>query len=295
MKMRDYITKYLSYLRIERLSSPLTLSCYRSELDRLFNHLDQISCTDLNHVAISEIRNYMYDEKEKRKLSPASFRKLIAILKSFFNYLYEEDKIDINPTKKIKTPRKVNRIPKVMTKNEIDRIIGSVRFAPPRYRKCIVRDKLMLSMLYYTGIRRSELLNLDWDDLNLEKSTVAIRSGKGAKDRIIPLHNKLIILLDEYLNQRLPLECKALFIGENGRRLCKCIFYDIVKRYLKISGLGSKGYTAHSFRHSFATHLVEAGVDIFKVQKLLGHSSLDSTKIYINFYGSHLSRAVESL
>ena len=295
MKMRDCVTNYLSYLRIEKLSSPLTLSCYRSELEKFFYHLDQIDIYNLNHITTSQVRNYLYQAKERRKLSSATFSKITAILKSFFNYLYEEDRIIRNPTSKIKTPKKENPIPKVISKYEIERIINSVKFTPPRCRKNYIRDKLILSMLYYTGIRRSELLNLDWNDLNLEKSTILIRSGKGRKDRIMPLHSKLIILLEKYLNLRLPLKCNALLTGESGKRLCKCSFYNIIKMYLKISGLCSKGYTAHSFRHSFATHLVEAGVDIFKVQKLLGHSSLDSTKVYINFYGSHLSRAVESL
>jgi len=270
MKMRNHITDYLSYLKIEKLSSPLTLYQYRLELEKFFYHLDQISISDLNHITTSQIRNYLYSLKERRKLSSASFCKYCATLKSFFNYLYEEEIITKNPSSKIKIPKKVN--------NEVERFINSTKFAPSRYRKNRIRDKLILSILYYTGIRRSELLNLNWDDLNLEMSTVRIISGKGRKDRIIPLHNKLISLLDQYLTSKLPLVCNALFIGSHGKRLCKNSLYNIFKMYLKISGLDSKKHTTHSLRHSFATHLVEAGVDIFSVQRLLGHASLDSTK-----------------
>ena len=150
-------------------------------------------------------------------------------------------------------------------------------------------------MLYYTGIRRAELLNLEWNDFNLEKNTLLIRSGKGNKDRIIPIHKSLISLLDYYLTQRLPLKNKALFIGEAGKRLCKNTFTDMLRMYLNISGLTKKGYSAHSFRHSFATHLIESGADLFKVQRLLGHQSLDTTKVYINFNSSQMAKAIDKL
>ncbi|MDZ7836720.1 MAG: tyrosine-type recombinase/integrase [Actinomycetota bacterium] len=118
-------------------------------------------------------------------------------------------------------------------------------------------------MLYYTGIRRSELLNLDWTNINLSMSTVTIRSGKGGKDRLNPLHKEVTRLLDKYLDERLPLKTNALIIGEQGRRMCLCSFRNLLDMYLALSGLKKKGYSAHSFRHSFATHLVEAGVESF--------------------------------
>lgn len=120
-----------------------------------------------------------------------------------------------------------------------------------------------------------------------------VRNGKGGKDRLIPLHKKVTELLDSYLDERLPLKNDALIIGEQGRRLCNKSFVYLLNMYLRLSGLKKKGYSAHTFRHSFATHLIEAGVDIFKVQKLLGHSSLDTTKIYINFNSSQMAKAVD--
>ena len=104
-------------------------------------------------------------------------------------------------------------------------------------------------MLFYTGIRRTELLNLNWNDLNLDNSTLTIRSGKGNKDRIIPIHKSLTPLLEAYLNIRLPLKNNALFVGEGQKRLCRNSFTNILKMHIKISGLAKKGYTAHSFRH----------------------------------------------
>ena len=282
-------------MKIERIASSLTIYDYNKELIRFFDFLSSKNILDINLISTRTVRQYFYYTKEKRNLGSATISKIIAIIKSFFNYLEEEDIVIKNPTRKIRVPKKINKIPSVMSKYEVDLITGSVDFAPLRCRKNALRDKLVLSLLYYTGIRRNELLNLSWTDLNLSRSTMIIRSGKGNKDRLIPLHKALTELLDKYLEQRLPLKTDALIIGEQGIRMCKCSFVNLVKMYLSISGLKRKGYTARSFRHSFATHLIEAGVDIFKVQKLFGHSSLDTTKIYINFNSSQMAKAVDRL
>lgn len=293
--MRRLISDYLYFMKVEKNSSPLTIGAYRLELEKLSGFLEVNGISDPNKISISTLREYLYKAREERKLAPASIGRNIAILKSFFGYLYEEDIISTNSTKKLRAPKAPRTIPKVIPKHEVDRCINSVRFAPSGRFKNRLRDKLILSVLYYTGIRKSELLALSWDDLDLSKSTLVVRSGKGDKDRIIPIHPKVLKLLDQYLTLRLPLKDRALFIGDYGKRLTKGSFTNILHRYLKISGLDNKGYSAHSFRHSFATHLVEAGVDIFKVQKLLGHSSLDTTKVYINFDRKSISDSVSRL
>ncbi len=282
-------------MKIEKIASPSTIYGYNKELRKFFDYLNYINILDINLISTRIVRQYFYYAKEKRGLCQSLISKIIAIVKSFFNYLEEEDITVKNPTRKIRVPKKICRIPSVMSKYEVDIIIKSVDFAPLRCRKNNVRDKLVLSLLYYSGIRKSELLNLNWTDINLSKSTLIIRRGKGGKDRLIPLHKEVTILLDKYLEQRLPLKTEALIIGEQGKRLCNGSFVYLLKMYLILSGLKKKGYTAHTFRHSFATHLVETGVDLFKVQKLLGHESLDTTKIYINFNISQMARAIDRL
>jgi len=293
--MRNYIDSFLSYMKTEKIASPSTIYGYRKEVGKFIDYLTLENIIDINLISTSTIRQYFYYAKESRGLCQSSISKIIATIKSFFNYLEEEEIILKNPARKIKVPKKIYRIPSVMSKYEVDLIIKSVDFAPLRCRKNNVRDKLVLSLLYYTGIRKSELLNLNWTDINLSKSTIIIRRGKGGKDRLIPLHKEVTRLLDLYLDKRLPLKTEALIIGEQGRRLCNSSFVYLLKMYLILSGLKKKGYSAHSFRHSFATHLVEAGVDLFKVQKLLGHASLDTTKIYINFNSSQMAKAVDRL
>lgn len=292
MSISYYRTKFLSYLSIERSCSPQTITTYNRELLKFANFLPD---KNLNSITTSILREYFFFVKESRKLSQSSISKVISIIKSFFNYLEEEEVISKNPSRKIRVPKKINRIPKVISKTEFDMLLSSIEFSPSRCRKNAVRDKLIISMLFYTGIRRAELLNLDWNDFNLEKNTLLIRSGKGNKDRIIPIHRNLLPLIDVYLTLRLPLKNNALFIGEARKRLSIISFTNMLKMYLRLSGLSKKGYSAHSFRHSFATHLIESGADLFKVQRLLGHQSLDTTKIYINFNSSQIAKAIDKL
>jgi len=197
-------------MKTEKIASPSTIYGYRKEVGKFIDYITSINIYDVNLISTSTIRQYFYQARENRGLCQSSISKIIATVKSFFNYLEEEDSIVKNPTRKIRVPKKKNKIPTVMSKYEVGLIIRSVDFAPYRCRKNNTRDKLILSLLYYTGIRRSELLNLDWDDINLSMSTVTIRFGKGGKDRLIPLHRKVTELLDKYLDQRLPLKTDAL-------------------------------------------------------------------------------------
>lgn len=236
-------------MKVEKNSSPITIAIYRSELEKLSGFLDVNGISDADKISISTLREYLYKAREERKLATISLGRNIAILKSFFGYLYEEDIITSNPTKRLKAPKASRTIPKVIPKHEVRRLIDSVRFAPSGRFKNRLRDKLILSVLYYTGVRKSELLALSWDDLDLAKSTLIVRSGKGDKDRLVPIHPKVSELLDQYLDIRLPLKDRALFIGDYGKRLTKGSFTNILYRYLKISGLDNRGYSSHSFRH----------------------------------------------
>src|SRR4030043_1499141 len=226
--MRNYIDSFLSYMKVEKIASPSTIYGYNKELKKFIDYIISENISDINLISTSTIRQYFYYTKENRGLGQSTISKIIATIKSFFNYLEEEEIIVKNPTRKIRVPKKVCRIPSVMSKYEVDLIIRSIDFAPLRCRKNNIRDKLVLSLLYYTGIRKSELLNLNWNNLNLSKSFIIIRRGKGGKDRLIPLHKAVSGLLDQYLEKRLPLITEALIIGEQGRRMCKCSFVNLL-------------------------------------------------------------------
>ena len=292
--MESFLPQYLSYLSIEKNCSPLTTNDYRLELNK-FSEYIITRVNDLDEVNITLIRSYIQTIKEKRNLSNTSIYKKIAILKSYFNFLEDEEVILKNPTRKIRFPRKEKQIPKVPTHQEFEWLIKCLEYSPARCRKNYIRDKLIFHMLYYCGLRRSELLNLDWDDVNLESKVLFIRSTKNKSDRIIPIHCKVLELLELYLDQRLPLTSRVLIIGEIDKRLTITAFTNLINMHLMISGLKKKGYTAHSFRHAFATRLTEKNVNILLVQRLLGHMSLDSTKIYVHFADRDCKKAVYSL
>ncbi len=290
--MDYYLPQYLSYLSIEKNCSPLTINDYRLELEKFSEYIIKRT-SDLNEINITLIRSYIHTIKDERNLSNTSIYKKIAILKSYFNFLEDEEVIVKNPTRKIRFPRKERQIPRVLTHQEFEWLIKCLRYSPARCRKNYIRDKLIFHMLYYCGLRRSELLNLDWDDVNLESKVLFIRSTKNKSDRIIPIHSKVFELLELYLDQKLPLMSRALIVGEIDRRLTITSFTLLVNMHLTISGLKKKGYTAHTFRHSFATRLIEKKVNLLLVQRLLGHLSLDSTKIYVHFESDNFREAID--
>ena len=162
--MDHYLHQYLSYLSIEKNCSPLTVNDYRLELEK-FSEYIITKVSDLNEANITLIRSYIQTIKEERNLCNTSIYKKIAILKSYFNFLEDEEVIGKNPTRRIRFPRKEKPIPKVLTHQEFEWLIKCVRSSPARCRKNYIRDKLIFHILYYCGLRRSELLNLDWDDV----------------------------------------------------------------------------------------------------------------------------------
>ncbi len=293
-QLEGYLQKYLTYLQIEKNCSPITLHCYRTELQKLLTYLDD-KIANLNDIKIDLLRDYIYGTCQVRKLSPNSIYKLISIFKSFFNYLEENGYIEKNPARAIKLPRKIKPVPTAVSNDDFKRLITSVKFSPARCRKNLIRDCLIFYMLYYCGLRRCELLNLSWEDVDLGKQWLIVRCGKNKKDRIIPLHPKVIEFLDLYLEQRLPMKNNALITGEQGRRLTVSSFNNIINMHLFVCGIKKKGYSAHSFRHGFATRLIEKNINIFMVQRLLGHSSLDSTRIYVHFEKDSYKNAIELL
>jgi integrase/recombinase XerD len=281
--MKDLLQRFITYLRIERNASPATISSYKPELEKFLLYLLGNNIEKISDVTVSRIREYIYKIKEERNLSSVSTYTKIAIIKSFFNFLQSDGIINENPANRIKLPRREKPIPKVVPEADFKLLISCIKFSPERCRKHYIRDMLIFHMLYYCGLRKGELLALDWDDINLEKDILTVRSSKNKTGRMVPIHPEVKDLLDTYLAQRLPINNRALLVGERGNRLCKATFTNMLNIYLKISGLKKKGYSAHSLRHSFATRLIEKNVNLFLVQRLLGHKSLDATKVYVHF------------
>jgi len=154
---------------------------------------------------------------------------------------------------------------------------------------------VILSILIFTGIRRQELLGLDWDDVDFKEQTLKIRFGKGKKQRVIPIPNNLSEDLWEYLQIRSPLKENSLVINNCGLRLKKTSLYNILRKYLKRAGLASRNITPHKLRHSYATFLYQQGTDVFTLQELLGHNDLETTRVYTHVSNTQKSEAVKKL
>ncbi len=295
--MDGHVNGFLKYLSIEKNSSHNTIVKYKADLNKLCLYLNNnCGINNIEPVTISHLRQYLEYIKNTGKLSSSTVANKIAVIKSFFKYLYEQGSLDKNPASLLKMPRRHKKIPKFLNDIELAKLLSAPdRVAGKRSKKFKLRDKLILNLLAFGGLRKSELLNLNWDDINLGSKYLIVRNGKNKTDRMIPLHENVYELLEGYLSKRLPLKCEALIIGERDKRLGISSLELIFKKYIKLSGLSGKKYTLHSLRHTFATRLLNKNVSLVKIKNLLGHRSIESTEIYLHTTSKELADSIELL
>lgn len=218
---------------------------------------------------------------------PATLARRLSALRSFFSYAVRHKVIADNPAQLLDNPKLPGHLPEVLQKAEMERLLS----IPATNTRNGVRDRCILEMLYATGIRVSELCGLKIQDLDLQRG-LALVFGKGAKERLVPLHNLMQQLLQDYLAQWrkkfLP-KGKYLFLNRSGNGLSRQYIWKLVKKYSLQAGL-SPDISPHSFRHSFATHLLEGGADLRSVQLLLGHASINATEIYTHIQSGRLTQ-----
>ncbi len=307
--MLEQIEAYLSYLQAERAASPHTLKSYASDLQQFRQFLrgkklsrsepvvSGLECGDpwqqtLDPAKIDSlaIRAFIAD-LHGRGIARSSIARKLATLRSFFRYLCREGVVQANPAKLVSTPKLPTRLPAHLSVDEIDRLLAS----PGRQDVHSARDRAILELFYASGIRLSELVGLDLHNLDLREGFVKVK-GKGNKERIVPVGSKAKMALKGYLDRRKeliptsgqgPLGPPAVFLNPRGGRLSARSVGRMLLKYLQRSGLGPK-ITPHGLRHSFATHLLEAGADLRAIQELLGHSSLSTTQRYTHLNLDHL-------
>ena len=231
--MKDFIEYFISYITIEKGAAPSTIHKYRADLYRFQNFLKtNLIMLDIHDVKLNNVRSYLAYLASSYNYESSTMAIKINILKHFFNFLNKAGYIATNPTALIKTPPKSKKLPRALNEIELAKFLRSPEYMNNNRNK--VRDKLILTLLAYTGIRRQELINLDWDDVNLGEGWLLVRKSKNKQSRIIPLHPKVTELLEAYLAQRLPLKDRALFTGNHGKRINKNPLVDIFSRYLTI-------------------------------------------------------------
>ena len=268
--------EFINYLRIELGVSDNTVMAYSRDLARFFEFLQEqnISSLEISHNQIAE-----YTSLIAGHLSSRSVARNISAVRSFFRFLVSEGKIQNNPTRLIETPRVSMKLPGVLSQTDIDKLLSQ----PDVSRPIGLRDQAMLEILYATGLRVSELVNLKTHDLNLEAGYVRTL-GKGSKERVVPMGEKAVAAVKEYLLGARPQLAKAttspyLFLTLRSRPMTRQGFWKTIKKYGR-QAMIKKRLTPHSIRHSFASHLLEAGADLRSVQVMLGHADISTTQIY---------------
>lgn len=273
------LQRYLVYLEMERGLSLNTLISYKQDLDKWSCFLGEKKLDYLD-VSENEALDFIKRESEKGQ-SLSSQSHLISVLRSFYHYLVAEGKIDSNPVSAIPFPKRWKLLPKYMTVDQVTQLLELPDTATPFG----LRDKAILELIYATGLRISETIQLTMENLYMDEKFVRVM-GKGNKERIVPFGEKAEDALRCYLENGRPVLLKKagfqsdlVFLNRNGRQLSRQGLWKVIKRYGKTLGV-SATLTPHTLRHSFATHLVEMGADLRSVQMMLGHASISTTEIY---------------
>lgn len=272
------IGDYINYLSTERGLALNTLESYGRDLRQYEEFLERGKFATLESASRATIISYLlYLEKQGK--ATATIARRLAALKSFYQFLVRERLLEKDPTANLESPKLEKRLPRVLTIKEIELLLKQ----PDAVSSAGQRDRAMLELLYATGIRVSELVSLNLNDVNLEMGYVRC-FGKGSKERIVPLGSLAQRSVGEYLGRgRADLvnddQEQALFVNHHGRRLTRQGFWKIVKKYGADAKI-EKDITPHTLRHSFATHLLENGADLRSVQEMLGHADISTTQIY---------------
>jgi len=295
--MREDIGTFLNYLSIEKGFSHNTIAAYRNDLDRLADFVEKEankSGLESSWVNFGRqgILSYILDLKDRGYVATTLARK-VAAAKSFFKFLVADGIIKENPALHLASPRIGRTLPKPISINQVRLLLEQ-----PAKRTTLEakRDKAMLQLLYASGIRVSELVSLNLEDVDTAGGYVRC-FGKGHKERLIPIHQQASSAIDEYIKEVHPRlthnTCEsALFLNTRGKRLTRQGLWQILKGYVKEANLEGQ-VTPHTLRHSFATHMLGGGADLRSVQELLGHVNISTTQIYTHLTTEHIRRSYE--
>ena len=292
---KDYIEGFKTYLSVEKNFSEHTLRAYSSDIISYILWLNGESCID---VDFNKLREYMHFI-QKFEYKKTTLARKTAALRTFYKYLYRERLIESNPASSLSAPKRPKSLPKFLTTEEVEQILNNVKIDTPAG----FRNRVILELLWATGMRVSELSNLNFGDLNLEENEIKV-FGKGAKERIVLVSDRAKNYLQQYINTARSLlapgyeigeidEKSPIFINNTGYRLQNKTIRNAINSVVEKIELPKK-VTPHVFRHSFATRLIENGADLRVVQELLGHAGISNTQIYTHISMKHMKDVYEN-
>ena len=295
MKWQQAIVDYKHYLQIERGLSKNSIENYSYDIKKLINYLEEntISVSPIQ-IDNDTVKEFIYSVS--KSINPRSQARLISGLRNFFDYLIFENYREINPLDLIESPRIGRKLPDTLSVNDIDKLINAIDLNYHYHGVNLgERNRAIIETLYSCGLRVSELIELRISDLFFEKGFIKV-TGKGDKQRFVPIGpttQKYILIWSAIRNhiEVQPNSKDILFLNFKGKKLTRAMIFTIIKNLVAKSGL-NKMVSPHTFRHSFATHLLENGADLRAIQMMLGHESITTTEIYMHVDRSHLSEVL---
>lgn len=286
--MNEIINKFIEYLEYEKGYSKKTVISYEKDLELFYNYLKENNKSEIKNITYNTIRKYLSELHEK-KYEASSISRKISTLRTFFKYAIKNKYIKENPMALITNPKKEKKLPKYLNYEELEKFLNSIDTT----EKDGIQQKLIIEILYSTGIRVSELVNIKIKDINIKEQQIKIL-GKGNKERIVLFGNEASKILKIYLNAYKEyftgnIYNNYLLINKKGEKLSTNKIELIVKEILKKSSL-KLNISPHTLRHTFATHLLDNGADLKSVQELLGHENLKTTAIYTHISNEKLKK-----
>ena len=290
--MKTMLNRYRQYLLLEKSLSPNTLEAYMDDASKLLAYLEDCGL-DVTKVTLDDLHGFAAAMGDLG-VAPRSQARIISGVKSLFKFLYLDGYRQDDPSELLEAPKIGRHLPDVLTVQEIDRIISQINLSQPEGQ----RNKAMIETMYSCGLRVSELCSLKMEDLFLDEGFIRV-TGKGSKQRLVPISGRAVREIQLYLMDRCHIEIKPgaeayLFLSiRRGRPLSRVMVFDIVKNLTAMAGI-EKTVSPHTFRHSFATHLLEGGANLRAIQCMLGHEKIATTEIYTHIDRSRLREEIVS-
>ena len=286
--MEQFIAEYMTMLKVERTLARNTLESYQRDLNQYHSFLkDDIKIKSIRNVTLGHIRTYVRYLSDKA-MAASSVKRAISTIRTYHNFLLAEGRMKDNPAQLLDTPKIPQKLPNILTIEEIDTILNII----PNDKPMAIRDLAIFEMMYSCGLRVTELCDIKTTDIMWDSDIIRV-NGKGNKQRFVPIGPIARDNLKNYLNHKRPSladknhNVVELFLSQNGRKLTRMMIWILLKKWTDASNLQKK-VSPHTLRHSFATHLLEGGADLRSVQEMLGHADISTTQVYTHLDKEHL-------